>query len=772
MDQFRFGSKAKTLDNLRSQIEIGRLCPQITVERREWGSDSARIVRQILDSFDGLDLAVRSSAWGEDSELESLAGAYASLLNVSPKPQALISSVNEVFESYGRQNKNDEVLVQPMVQNVAISGVVLTRDLDTGSPYYVINYESGSGRTDIVTSGKDSNTVLVHRARPYRLRSPRMRQLIDSVIEIETITCSHELDIEFCITESDEIFILQVRRLAARSNWTHVTDQSIDSAIDGIRSRIAKLSRPDPDLAGNRSILTEMTDWNPAEMIGNAPRPLALSLYKTLITDSVWSEARAQMGYRWVSGPLLQDFHGRPFIDVRKTFNSFLPEGIDRSHAEMIVCHQLDVLQENRDLHDKVEFAIAVTCRDFEAEKMDLRLAEAGLSSFERKDVSGRIDHLTSTIVNAGAKGLGSLVRRANSLLAMPEPDYPAESLNVVRSLCDICRENGTLPFGQLARHGFIGVQLLHSLEARGVFDSSDVLAFMHGVRTIATDLIRDMNAVHAGSMDVDAFMQCYGHLRPGTYDITSWRYEERPDLYLAKGLVRDIDKHTPFEPTPLQRRDIQALVDEAGFEIDTNSLLNYMAAAIQGREQSKFAFTRVVSNALKLITDWGHPNELNRDDLSFLPIGTLLATPDPKQLQEIVAREREAYNLTRALRLPHVILDADDIDVVRIPLGQPTFVSGKSITAKGYLLTGMEPSAIDNRIVLIESADPGFDWVFSHRILGLITKYGGANSHMAIRCAELGLPAAIGCGERLFKNLSKAQTIELNAAARKLSCH
>ena len=200
--------------------------------RCEWDNDTARIVDQILDSFEGLDLAVRSSAWGEDSELESLAGAYASLLNVSPKPQALIASVNEVFESYGRRNKNDEVLVQPMVQNVAISGVVLTRDLDTGSPYYVINYASGSGRTDIVTSGKDSNTVLVHRARPYRLRSPRMRQLIDSVIEIETITCSHELDIEFCITKSDEIFILQVRRLAARSNWTHVTDQSIDSAID------------------------------------------------------------------------------------------------------------------------------------------------------------------------------------------------------------------------------------------------------------------------------------------------------------------------------------------------------------------------------------------------------------------------------------------------------------------------------------------------------------------------------------------------------------
>ena len=35
-----------------------------------------------------------------------------------------------------------------------------------------------------------------------------------------------------------------------------------------------------------------MPDWNPAEMIGTKPRPLALSLYRELITDKVWSEQR------------------------------------------------------------------------------------------------------------------------------------------------------------------------------------------------------------------------------------------------------------------------------------------------------------------------------------------------------------------------------------------------------------------------------------------------------------------------------------------------
>ena len=67
------------------------------------------------------------------------------------------------------------------------------------------------------------------------------------------------------------------------------------------------------------------------------------------------------------------------------------------------------------------------------------------------------------------------------------------------------------------------------------------------------------------------------------------------------------------------------------------------------------------------------------------------------------------------------------------------------------------------NKIIVIESADPGYDWIFSHDIKGLITKYGGANSHMAIRCAEFNIPAAIGSGNRLYDTILKAHSIEID---------
>ena len=68
------------------------------------------------------------------------------------------------------------------------------------------------------------------------------------------------------------------------------------------------------------------------------------------------------------------------------------------------------------------------------------------------------------------------------------------------------------------------------------------------------------------------------------------------------------------------------------------------------------------------------------------------------------------------------------------------------------------QTKTISGKIIAIPNADPGFDWIFSHDIAGLITQYGGANSHMAIRCAELGIPAAIGIGDKLYKGLHEGR--------------
>ena len=74
-------------------------------------------------------------------------------------------------------------------------------------------------------------------------------------------------------------------------------------------------------------------------------------------------------------------------------------------------------------------------------------------------------------------------------------------------------------------------------------------------------------------------------------------------------------------------------------------------------------------------------------------------------------------------------------------------------------------------KIVCIESADPGYDFIFLANINGLITKYGGVNSHMSVRCSELKIPAAIGVGENKFNQIIKNKKIELNCETQKIEC-
>ena len=69
----------------------------------------------------------------------------------------------------------------------------------------------------------------------------------------------------------------------------------------------------------------------------------------------------------------------------------------------------------------------------------------------------------------------------------------------------------------------------------------------------------------------------------------------------------------------------------------------------------------------------------------------------------------------------------------------------------------------LKNKIICIENADPGYDFIFNYNISGLITKYGGANSHMSIRCLEKDIPACIGVGENFFENLNYEKKIHLD---------
>ena len=135
--------------------------------------------------------------------------------------------------------------------------------------------------------------------------------------------------------------------------------------------------------------------------------------------------------------------------------------------------------------------------------------------------------------------------------------------------------------------------------------------------------------------------------------------------------------------------------------------------------------------------------------------------------MRTIASENKSRHIVTSAIRLPQVLSDIADVHIIPFQVSLPNFITTKKINAaSAYLGLHQSSNDLSDKIVLIENADPGYDWIFSHPISGLITKYGGANSHMAIRCAEFGIPAAIGCGEQRFDRLVNSGTISLDCAA------
>ena len=781
--QFILGTKAETLERLRPLLRSARIEDQVTFSVSNWEHSRATCVSEIADLFDGDAVIVRSSALSEDCWNSSNAGGYDSVMDV---PSACISKVEEavdkVVASYSDSNPLNQILVQRMLSGVTLSGVVFTRTLDQGAPYYVVNYDDETESTDSVTGGHGQSlrTVLIGRARHGESGEidDRLESLLIAVREVEDLVGYDSLDIEFARTTDGMIHILQVRPIAVTHGFHQIEDDEINTAIVEAKEQFERLQSPSPRLAGSRTILAVMPDWNPAEIIGTKPRQLALSLYQYLITDEIWALQRAEYGYRDVRPqPLIVALQGHPFVDVRASFNSFVPSSVDDGLRARLIEYYLDELRLNPHFHDKVEFEVLFTCwypdlRD----QMNSRLGSSGFSKSE-------LDLLESALISVTAGGFSRIDTDYDSIRTL-ESRYKDASesgmapLELACHLIEDCKRFGTLAFSHLARAGFVAATMLKSFVRTGSISERQFGEFMSSLGTVTTDFEVDALRVASNEMKLDDFVEKYGHLRPGTYDITSEAYHENPEKYLApiiESSRRERESDHPFQWGDRSRTSITATLNDAGFQMDVDGFESFARKAIEGREWAKFVFTRSLSKALDTMRSWFCERGFDRDAVSFLhfhdvlqlrsgaAIGSIAAWVD-----ERVARGRDAYRLTRAIEFPPILCTERDLELFERPSSEPNFVTSRSVVAEVRILSGDDGNdVLADRIILIPQADPGFDWIFGASIAGLITMYGGANSHMAIRAAELGLPAAIGVGEKLFERLKTAEIVELNCAGK-----
>ena len=215
----------------------------------------------------------------------------------------------------------------------------------------------------------------------------------------------------------------------------------------------------------------------------------------------------------------------------------------------------------------------------------------------------------------------------------------------------------------------------------------------------------------------------------------------------------------------------IEKLLKEHNLQIDAVGLLSFMKSAIELRELSKFHFSRNLSDILVLISDFGAKHSFNKEQLAYSDITVFkelhIAAHDPKEaLSSLIKSGKKRYSTAQRISLPPLITQPDDVWAFEWPISSPNFITQKQVQGEVYLISG-DLEGIVGSIVCIPSADPGFDWLFSYPIAGLITAWGGANSHMAIRAGESGIPAVIGAGELQYRKWSEATLLQIDCAAR-----
>lgn len=737
-----FSTKAGTLKNFSSILQKSKIEKSFVFTVINYIEYKEKIISYINKNFK--QVIIRSSALNEDTKNESKAGFYDSVLNVnSQNKKEIEEAIKTVITSYKKSKHEhlyNEILVQTQTKNILINGVIFTNDIQTNLPYYVINYTSGN-TTDIVTSGKGlTQTKFIHKNVRIKKLSNIYKVLIKAIIEIESLIKEVPLDIEFAVTNNFKVIIFQVRPL-------------VKCNPIGIKESKNNLKLAYKNL-GKNILLSDMAFWNPAELIGDNPRYLANSLFETIIMNKSWNDGLIDIGYPKIKGKLQQNILNKPYIDINKSYKALTIKSIDKKIKEKLFTYYSNKLDQNKHFHDKIEFDIIFShyLPNFNSYKKEL--LEAGLSTKEFKNLNTTLLNFTTNLIN-DYSNIQTNYRKKLTQLIYKQKIYKNSEISL---LISDCKEFGVVPFSTAARIAFISKNIFYSFRKKGLISLSELNIIESSFKTISSELNDDISNLHKKQISLSYFNNKYGHLRTGTYDITSKPYKE---IILSNGIKEELT--SPNQDLSLIKNKINKFFIDNDININFDNLYYMYKNSMYDREYIKLIYTKNISFILNKLSKIARQKNISLDLISHLDINNLnKLNLDNNSLKKYLKKQKNKFLKRSLIKLPSIIFSKEELGDFNILTSQINFIGTKNIKAETILLNNNSTNInINNKIVLIENADPGYHWIFTKNIKGLVTKYGGVASHMTICCNEFGISAAIGCGEK-FEELKKMSSLSI----------
>ncbi len=696
---------------------------------------------------------VRSASFKEDNTVSN-AGKYLSIPNIYPKDNLKLEiAINNVFKSYQSHSKRIDqyVLIQEYINNADKVGVIFTVDPKNSAPFRTINFND-SNDTSLITSGKSNGKIIYYFKDAKKIITKNNLKNIEKIIKnLEKIYPKQFLDIEFLIVKK-KIKILQVRRLFA-----HKTKKiNFKKYLKDLAKKIYKMTNETSNLVGKYRYFSTMTDWNPAEIIGLKPRTLASTMYKSLVTDAIWAESRKELGYKDVKKlPLLYTFLGTPFIDLRTDINSFLLDKHSENLQKKLINYYFQEFKKKPYFYyDKIESELVINCISLNRNKYEKILSKSNLNKREIDIIINDYKEVTENIIfkldeniqkyNIGKKFFLKIKKSKNS------------TINKIFLLHNLCKNYGTLPFANIARMSFVSIEFLNSMHDLKIINYEDKKLFLENIHSISSEMKILLKK------NKKLFLEKFGHLRPNTYEISNKNYKENYSIYFKDINLKKL-KYKKFKFSNKQINEINKYLKKEKFKkLNASQLIEFIKKSITEREASKLFFSKIIDEIFSQLKILSKRILLDKNLIKYLDIYKILELYEKFshkdlniQLKKDALLNKNLYHHDLNFNLPNIIINKEDIYLFEENRASPTFITNKAIMSKFVHLDDVSNKInLENKIVCIENADPGFDFVFSHKIKGLITAFGGPNSHMSIRCNEFNIPAAIGIGDKKFQQL------------------